>query len=445
MRLLLLACVACGDDREEATRALLRACAFFREHVATQGGYLWRYDEELKRREGERRASESTAWVQPPGTPTVGLAFLSAWEATKDRTCLEGAVHAARALVRGQLRSGGWTYMIEFDPGDRARHAYRIDPPRPKQRNWSTLDDNTTQSAALLLLRVDRALESKDAEIHEAAGLALEALLAAQFPHGGFPQGFQGPVEKRPVLKASYPDAWPRTPPPNHDYWTFPTLNDNLLPDLVPVLLEAARATGDRRFREAAVKAGDFLILAQMPDPQPAWAQQYDFKMQPTWARKFEPPAVTGHESQGAIEVLLALAAETGEKRFLEPVTRALDYLKRSRLPSGRLARFYELRTNTPLYFTKSYELTPSDADLPTHYGFKTEDRTAALEKAPAARGPAGAPSTRRIREVIAALDARGAWVEEGRLKSHGFQGRIISSLTFAENAELLSRFLAAK
>jgi hypothetical protein len=60
----------------------------------------------------------------------------------------------------------------------------------------------------------------------------------------------------------------------------------------------------------------------------------------------------------------------------LEPVPRAIAYLKRSRLPDGRLARFYELRTNRPLYFTKDYKLTFSDADVPTHYAFKSTTRS---------------------------------------------------------------------
>ncbi len=93
--------------------------------------------------------------------------------------------------------------------------------------------------------------------------------------------------------------------------------------------------------------------------------------MQPAWARKFEPPSVTGGESQGVMRILLRLYAETGDKKYLEPIPRALDYLRRSRLSDGRLARFYELKTNKPLYFTKQYELTYSDADMPTHYGFQ--------------------------------------------------------------------------
>src|SRR5262245_57787517 len=102
--------------RTRAEKALRKAVEFYRNQVGVEGGYLWRYSDDLKRREGEAKASETTAWVQPPGTPSVGMAYLSAWEATGDRYYLDAARETGTALVRGQLRSGGWDYRIEFAP-----------------------------------------------------------------------------------------------------------------------------------------------------------------------------------------------------------------------------------------------------------------------------------------------------------------------------------------
>ena len=73
-----------ATSRDEATQALRRATDFFRTQVAAEGGYLWRYSEDLSKREGEGKASETTVWVQPPGTATVGHAYLDAYHATKD-------------------------------------------------------------------------------------------------------------------------------------------------------------------------------------------------------------------------------------------------------------------------------------------------------------------------------------------------------------------------
>jgi len=451
-----------NPSRQEAADALRRAAAFFRSEVAIEGGYLWRYSEDLRLREGEGVVTGRSAWVQPPGTPSVGMVFLDAHEATGDRFYLDAAREAGGALLRGQLRSGGWTYRVDFDPEARARAAYRVDPEKGRQRNWSTLDDDTTQAALRFLARLDRALDFKDAGIHEAALFGLEALLKAQAHNGGFPQGFEGPAADRPVRKASYPESWPRSQPRNHDYWVFYTLNDNLVADLVDTLIRVERVYGDRKYRQAAERAGAFLILAQMPDPQPAWAQQYDFEMRPVWARKFEPPAVTGGESQGAMETLLRLARLTGDPKYLDPLPRAIDYLRRSLLRDGKLARFYELQSNRPLYFTREYELTYSDADVPTHYSFAVSSRldriaaeyerlkTADLKSLAAAAEKELPPRPTKelaaqARAVMAALDARGRWVEEGRLKYHKAPpGRVIDCATFARNAGVLCRYLAA-
>ena len=461
-------CTARGGEaglRRQAADALRRAADFFRTRVSTEGGYLWRYSEDLAGREGEGRASASTVWVQPPGTPSVGMAFLDAYHATGDKYYLEAARQAGLCLVRGQLRSGGWDYRIEFDPQRRQRYAYRVDLPSEgsRQRNTSTLDDNTTQAALRLLMRLDKALNSEDAKIHEAARYGLSSLLEVQYPNGAWPQRFERPpdAQKYPVKKATYPESWSRTFP-GRGYSGDYTLNDNAIGDVIEVMFEAWGIYQQQKYRAAAERAGEFILLAQMPEPQPAWAQQYDADMHPTWARKFEPASITGGESQGVLRTLLQVYRETGNKRYLEPIPRAIAYFRRSQLPDGRLARFYELKTNKPLYFTTKYELTYSDDDMPTHYGFKVGNSIDSIERAyqrllkldpkqlqpPASKSPT-APSARQIRQVnsvIAALDSQGRWVEEGRLKRHGSDDptrRVIECRTFIQNVRILSAYLA--
>ena len=115
-----------------------------------------------------------------------------------------------------------------------------------------------------------------------------------------------------------------------------------------------------------------------MPPSQPAWAQQYDYDMFPIWARAFEPPAIASDESQEVIETLLRIYRLTGEKKYLDPIPAALAYLKRSVLPDGQLARYYQLQTNRPLYMSRKgdvYTPTYDDSDLPSRYGWKIEPR----------------------------------------------------------------------
>jgi PelA/Pel-15E family pectate lyase len=456
-----------ADERDlagQADAALRKASSFFREQVSCQGGYLWRYSADLAKREGEGRAEASTVWVQSPGTPSVGQAFLDVHQRTGDAYYLELARDAGRCLVAGQLRSGGWDYRIEFDPARRARNAYRIDPESSGQRNTSTLDDDNTQSALRMLMRLDQRLDFKDAEIHEAVQFGLASLLRVQYPNGAWPQRFSAPPDaaKFPVLPASYPDQWSRQwPSPN--YAEYYTLNDSTLSDVIDTLLLADRIYKDDGYRAAALRGGEFLLLAQMPDPQPGWAQQYDHGMHPAWARKFEPPALTGSESAGVVRTLFRLYQETGQRRFLDAAKRGLDYYRQSRLPDGRLARFYELHTNRPLYFTREYELTYDDSDVPTHYSFKTGDWTAnllrqyeVLAKKPVDQPPSAAPYrppamspalADRTREVIRSMDARGAWIEAGSLRYDDDQDdtrEVIDCSTFVRNIRQLADYLAA-
>lgn len=449
-----------ADLQEEARAGLRKAVGFFREKVSLHGGYLWRYSADLKKKEGEGKVGDTTAWVQPPGTPFVGEALLEAHACTGEEYYLEAARETAGALVKAQLHSGGWDYRIEYDPADRKKYAYRVDGPAGKKaRDISVLDDNTTQAALAFLICFDRATGFKEQTVHEAVTYALESLLKAQFPNGAWSQVYRGPVDdpaKYPVKAAGYRKDDEHT----HvkAYWELYTLNDNLLRDAVETLFLAAEVYGEKRFSDAALKAGDFLVLAQMPDPQPGWAQQYDYEMHPCWARKFEPPAITGGESQGAMLLLLDLYERTGKRAYLDAVGKALPYYRRSLLPDGRLARFYELKTNKPLYFTREYELTFSDADMPTHYSFKVSSGLSKIEKRhkelgakpwqpPGKAGPSRArPSASAVRVVLGAMDERGAWVEEGALRYWGGSDptrKIIDPRTFVENVRMLAAYVA--
>jgi hypothetical protein len=118
------------------------------------------------------------------------------------------------------------------------------------------------------------------------------------------------------------------------------------------------------------------------------------------------------------------------------------------------LARFYELRTNRPLFVTKGtqvqakglgsaridgYELSYSDESVINHYGVLTSgarlralrnefdalakatkpqprpERLHGLSPWAEARGPLDRkPNAARVKTIVAALDPRGAWVEDG-------------------------------
>lgn len=131
MRYLLLylsvAFAASAATPAEVSAALSKAVTFYHGHAAAHGGYVYRYSADFSLREAEGIPGPDTIWIQPPGTPAVGMAFLDAYEATKDKACLTAAVEAAQAVSRTQLTSGGWDYSGHFDAMNRAKHLYRRD------------------------------------------------------------------------------------------------------------------------------------------------------------------------------------------------------------------------------------------------------------------------------------------------------------------------------
>ena len=488
---------------QQAAEAVQKVVDYLRAEIAAGGGYLGHYVFDKEHAEilqwwGEGRATRDQNWIQPPGNPTVGFAFLRAWEATGDAQYLDAAIEVALSLVRGQLACGGWDYIVDHSPEGAQRWAYRRNLTSKneslmKGRNQGTFDDNVSQHATRLLIAVDRTLAAMDPaarakraidepqklrfalipedyrwseavgqwhdvgaeeavpwpqvlseseikftgegltltllgeggeatgetqvqfefgrdqqkafreftaanvgrllavvlddelimapqirapipgmgiiqfggglppdlanaqmEIRSAAMYALEFLLEAQYEFGGWPQRF--PLSSR-------------------GYSRYATFNDNSIADCFDVMMRAWEAYGDERYRESVLQAGQFMIDAQLPDPQPTWAQQYDEDLKPGWARRFEPPAACAGESRGVIRSLIRIALFTGDDKYLEPIGPALDWYKRSELTGkdkGNWARFYELGTNKPLYFTAgTYRLTYDDSNVPTHYSFK--------------------------------------------------------------------------
>ena len=449
--------------QDEAGRMLRKVVSFHRQEVGYEGAYLWRYAADLSAQEGEGTATKTSGWTQPPGTPSVGEAYLKAWRLTQDKACLEAAVEAAHALVRSQLESGGWSSHFELAGQGRRRYRYRTDGEQAGKNNNTTFDDNKTQSALMLSMHVDEALQFRNEQIHEAVEYGLKRILAAQYPNGAWPQQYSEPPDasKHPVKQASFPDTWPRTFP-GQRYTAHYTLNDNNMSYIVDMLTEAHRIYGRKDCHEAAKRTGEFFLLAQLPDPQPGWAQQYNSEMHPVWARKFEPPAVTGGESQSVMRTLLKVYQHTGNKKFLEPIPIALDYYRRSLLPDGRLARFYELQTNRPLFFTKEYELTYSADDVPTHYAFKVGSRLDSIEAAydrilntpadklkPEHHHDSPVKLTSKLQKqaaaVVSALDDRGAWVESGHMRHQEQRLNVIEMRTLIRNLEILARYAGAK
>lgn len=434
-------------DPVAITDAMKKAVTYAHTHLAREGGYASSYDKEGKIGEVEHGKSPTIISIQPHGTTTMGLAILKAYQATGDEIFLKAARDAAGALIKSQLASGGWDSDFDFDPEKMKKYHLRSqldteDKEPGKRRHYSTLDDNKTQSAMLLLLEISHEPAFKDdVALQNAKKAAFDALLAAQASCGAWPQQFNGPADaSEPVVKASYPETWSRTFP-KLDYRSYHTLNDGNLSEIAKVLFRAYELEKDARYLAALKKLGGFFILAQMPEPQPVWAMQYDHDMHPAWARKFEPPSVTAYESLEAMETLHQLWILTGDEKYLAPMQSALAWFDRSKLPDGTHARFYELKTNKPLFFVKdTYELTYDDSNLPTHYSFKDErqsdvdafkkklaqsreelQRKLAGPQTPEEWASRAKGAATKARKAADALDSEGRWLKDDEIDAGEF------------------------
>ena len=302
--------------------------------------------------------------------------------------------------------------------------------------------------------------------INDAALYALDSLCNAQHPNGAwshnydrFPLNSPDPAHY-PILEASYPDKWSRTW--TKDFTGGYSINDRVTLNMIKTMLVARDVYSRRRYRAAAERGGAFLILAQMPDPQPAWAQQYDRQMHPVWDRKFEPPAITGLESQDALETLLLLHRKTGDRKYLATDPAGARLSEEVAPADGRIARFYELKTNRPLYFTRDYQtdlrwrprsrrITDSSS-TPASRPSRPTISASATAAWPGQDEPTQLTPEliAKVQKIIASLGPPRR-LDRTRAPSATCRGRkvtpadgIISSATFNENMQVLATFITA-
>lgn len=308
-----------------------RSSAYF-SSIATNGGYCGIYSLDLKERYGEalyEKAKETDIWVQPPGTPSVGEAYLRGWRATGDRVFLDYAIAAAKALAWGQRREGGWDHLVDVSH-------MKAGQKLPERINGRcTFDDDITQGALEFLMDLDRDID--ESWLTDSIELGFTFMMESQFDNGAWPQWYP--------LIGGY-----------HDYYTF---NDNTINDCIMLMLKIHEQYEKSDYLACAERGGDFIILSQLPAPQSGWAQQYSHDMKPAWARAFEPPAVCSAVTIRNIRTLVDLYHYTGNEKYLKPIPAALAWLEASKIGDNLWARMYEVGTNRPIY---------GDRDSKIHY-----------------------------------------------------------------------------
>jgi hypothetical protein len=326
------------DLKEEAEASLQEGVAFFYS-INVHGGYVYNVTRDLSLRWGEGSLGEDTIEVQPPGTPSVGQSFLRAYRATGDRRALAAAKDAAYALIRGQNKYGGWDHTIDFSD---------------LRNETVSFDDNQSQSAVSFLMALDNEID--DRRLRAGAKRAIDMMLNTQLDNGG----------------------WPHKYPEQGNYHDYATFNDGGTNDCIRVMIEAYQYhDNDESVEKSLRKAARFMMISQLPPPQPGWAQQYNEFLQPAWARTFEPASICPSVTIKNVDTLIDLYLALGDSALLEPIPDSLRWLQDIQLKNGKWARFVEIGTNKPLYYDRGRIRVDSMAELhperATGYAYETD------------------------------------------------------------------------
>jgi len=417
-----IALAACGGDddvtpaptppaetgvRASALDALKRAAEHMDENVSYRGGYVWQYLPDLSVSWGEMEAKRSMCWIQPPGTPTAGHAFLDAYHATGDERYYEAAVRTAQALVSAQHAAGGWNYIHDFAGEDSLKHWYdtvgangwRLEEFQHYYGN-ATFDDAGTAVSSQFLLRVY--LEKKDAQFKPAVDKAIDFVLKAQFSggvaDGGWPQRW--PVQ--PAAISSMPLPNPGQLPvgatagmDDGDYTTMVTFNDDVAGENIKFLLMCVIGLGETRLVDPIKRAMECLRTLQQPAPQAGWGLQHlatdrngRVAGSPAGARSYEPRSLATHTTQTNVQQLFNYFRVTGDRKYLAGVPDALTWLESCKLTPTQIAEnpllgggrthptFIELGTNVGRFVHRygsnihngAYYTDNNHKDTPSHY-----------------------------------------------------------------------------
>ena len=187
------------------------------------------------------------------------------------------------------------------------------------------------------------------------------------------------------LLEAQYENGgWPQYYPLRKGYYSRITFNDDAMMNVMFLLRDVAAGEEPYAFVDAdrAAKAADAVALGidcilktqvRHDGKLAGWAAQYDeVTLEPTWARTYEPPALSGQETVSIVQFLIQIEEPTPEQ--VAAVEGSVAWLKAVAIQgfsyhqgvdadgvrdawivadetAGPLwARFYELGTNRPLF-----------------------------------------------------------------------------------------------
>ena len=278
--------------------------------------------------------------------------------------------------------------------------ARRFDEDRASLKG--TFDNGATTGEARFLARASRA--TNDEGCRSAVEKAVDHILAAQYPTGGWPQSF----------------------PPGPAYHRFITFNDDTMVRLLEFVRDVARSDdfrflGDAR-RDAAARSFDGGIRCilgcqvKVDGRLTVWCAQHDEKtLEPRPGRTFEPTSLSGSESAGILILLMSIDRPGSDvERAVDAGVRWFEGAKLGGIKLDRVGgdlrvvedpgapplwpRFVEIGTGRAIFSSRDgvikYDIAEIDAERRNGYawygtwGRKVADRSARWRLEPGRPGP---------------------------------------------------------
>jgi PelA/Pel-15E family pectate lyase len=196
------------------------------------------------------------------------------------------------------------------------------------------------------------------------------------------------------LLKAQYRNGgWPQFYPDNSSYRAEITYNDNAIINVLNIMLNIVSQTDDfevvnKRYvakAEDAFKRGlDCILKTQIlqNDKLSIWAAQYDQNnLKPAKARNFEPAALSTSESVNIVRFLMRI--ENPSSSVKSAIDNAVTWFQNSKIEGFKFdkiqngdrgliaepgstiwARFYDIKTNKPIFGDRDNSIKDNVADI---------------------------------------------------------------------------------
>jgi PelA/Pel-15E family pectate lyase len=315
-------------------------------------------------------ALASPAFAQTPAWNGDILRQDPAWYSSPE------ALQLADTVILHQSPEGGWPKNTRLDISP------AVAPVDDGVKN--TFDNEGTTLPMAFLAQVITA--SGRPSDRAAFDRGLDYVLAAQYPNGGWPQFY----------------------PLREGYYTHITFNDDAMVRILTVLRDVASGAqpyafvdAERRARaSAAVDKGIKVILAtqvRQDGVLTVWCAQHDeHTLEPAWARRYEPPSLSGNESVGIVRFLMSIPDPSPD--VVAAIEGAVGWFRASAIPDARIenftpangvpdvrlteevgagpvwARFYELGSNRPIFLGREsivrYDFAEIERERRTGYRY---------------------------------------------------------------------------